>query len=252
MDAEHRHDLQKNELAEALQKLRRLDDPKTWYAIAIVAGVLLIYSGYKFWRHSAEQATEARWARLGAVPFGDEKSLDTSIAELRLLVNEAPEPGLKAIAQVRLAAALAEQQAQAPVGSAAGGEDPVQLLKDVAGNTSLPVTIQAAALYKLAAVYEARGDAAGAKEAYGRLSSEDRYKGTPFASFATFMSRDVEKQIAPVQFVPGFAPAPPSASAPATQSAPSSAESEPSDSTSQPAATPATSAPATQPAAPAP
>lgn len=216
MDAEHRHGLEKNELAEALTKLRSFDDPKIWYAVAIVAVALLSYSGFKFWRHQTEQAIEARWARLSMVPMNDDKTVETAISDLRNLINESSEPGLKAIARSKLATALVER-VQSGAGTDKDLDEAIESLKSVSEDATLPIVIQASALYKLASVHETRHDAAAAKAVYTRLSTDARYSSTPFKAFAEFMSKEIEKQIAPVSFTPGFAPIPPPASAPATQ-----------------------------------
>ena len=251
MDAEHRHGLEKNELAEALSKLRSFDDPKVWYTVAIVAIVLLAYSGIKFWRHQSELALESRWARLSTIPMNDEKSIESAISDVRNLINESTEPGLKSIARSKLATLLVERF-QSGAGSDKDLDEAAEILKSIADDSSLPISVQASALYKLAGLNETRHDLPAAKAIYTRLSTEDRFSATPFKAFADFMTRDIEKQAAPVAFAPGFPPAPPPASAPASApvaSAPASAPAAAPDNAAAPETQPAP-APSSAPAAP--
>ena len=49
MDADTRHQLKQNELAETLSKLRDFSDKRTLTWLAVIVAIALVYAGYRYW-----------------------------------------------------------------------------------------------------------------------------------------------------------------------------------------------------------
>jgi len=211
MDADTRHELKQNELAEALARLRNLRDPGFLYsAIAlglIVVGVIIWYG----WRYSQQrhledvsrrlvEAQDALFSREGTRVAGAQE-------DLRGLIKQAKEPDLAAAARLLLARAHYDQAMSAPEQRVAGFEEAARLLEEIRQDTRINAVLDAAATYLLANTYESLWRIDEAKQLWTRLAEDNRYVGTPYKDLARDRLADLA-ELAPVAMQPGAPPAP--------------------------------------------
>ena len=64
MDADTRHQLKQNELAEMLSKLADLRDPKFLYTAGALVVIVVAVLAWYGWRYTQRQALEQGWQRL--------------------------------------------------------------------------------------------------------------------------------------------------------------------------------------------
>jgi hypothetical protein len=185
MDADHRHELKRNELAEALSQLRDWQDIDRRYLLAV--GVLLVlllaviaYRVTSSYAASAEARNWAQYASIAVMPGPDGL---IPVAELREAATGGYGPAVANVAAVRLAAALLDNAAtDATNRTALINEAMTTLTTRMDQFAALPTpTLEAAALGLLARAYEAQGELDKARATYELLNAE-RFKGTPFST----------------------------------------------------------------------
>jgi predicted negative regulator of RcsB-dependent stress response len=205
MDAETRHSLKTNELADALERLRKLSDPRVRWALAGVAVVIVLFITWKLWDMSRTRAHAAAWERLSEV------SLDTSggadpVAQLQAMLSEAHGGGFAAAVRLRMGQALVERAWQEPDKKDALLTEAAQMLESVeAAGGSLPLV--ASAQFLLATVHENLHDVEAARRAYETLSAE-RFAGSPFQRLAAARLESLSELSEPLRLEPGLPPAP--------------------------------------------
>ncbi len=220
MDAETRHRLQQNELAEALQTASTIGFTDRRFllpALAIVA-IALGYLGYKWMGAQRDKALRQAWNDLATTQILGVPDLSSSIAALRNLINANDNPAYAATARIRLAKAL--RMLGDRTGDASVYEEAAGLLNGVVERSDTPAGLQATALYVLAEVFESQRDVEQARATYTRLMDEPRYLGSPFQLLARQRVDTLADVSNVVRFEPGNRPL---ESMPATQAAPDSA-----------------------------
>ncbi|MEW6249612.1 MAG: hypothetical protein AB1716_03115 [Planctomycetota bacterium] len=240
MDADTRHQLKQNELAEMLLQVRhKLDDPRARYAL-LAAGALLVLAlvGY-LWHRSRQSAAAERSQQLSSIVneqlrFITPEGLPAAQQQLRNLLTEITEPELAGYTRLQLARTYIEQGLRDPNARPQAFEDAARLLEEVNANPQSTPMLKASASFALASTYESLGQPDKAQELYTRLA-DPAYAGSPYQQLAAERLSTIDRAALRVTFLPGSAP-------PETQPAPPAP-------TTFPAEGAAASAPATLPAA---
>lgn len=206
MDAETRHHLKQNELAEALGKLRSLDK-STVYFIAAILAVVLLFAAYRVWRWTSEQTTATRWAELALYHPGDVATGPNAVKELRDLVATGSDRQMADVARMKLAATLVNMADEDAVQRADFLTEAEQVLGAVIDDAEAAATVAAPAQYLLARICESRRDVEGARQAYEQLA-DARFAGHPFQYLAAEKLSTLDSLSAEVKFVAGDPPAP--------------------------------------------
>jgi tetratricopeptide (TPR) repeat protein len=249
MDADTRHQLRQNELAEALAKLKDFGDRRTVAWSALILVIALGYVGYKFWRWRQHNQVVAAYEALGGVDPTDASLGDAPLTRLRELIAGNSQPGLVALSRLRLAQGL-EARGQIAGGSEKLAEAEAEY-QAVLNMPDAPSEFKAAATYRLGLLYETRRDFDQARATYGNLSKDQRFAGSPFVELAAERLNQLDELVKPIVFKPGVEPLPTTqpiaeaTSQPATQptgqppvptvTAPRAASPEPAAPTTQPA-----------------
>jgi predicted negative regulator of RcsB-dependent stress response len=218
MDAEQRHELKTNELANFLLKLKEWSDKYLNTVLTIVAVAALAWAGYRFWSWRQENAVHAAWAEVSRANIRDLTAGDAPLDQLRRVIAEAPDPTVAAIARIRLATGLVQRAGEA--GGEARLSEAATELRNVV-NSGEADSLKGAALFKLATVSEGQRDMKAAREAYETLINNPQYAALPFKTLAEDRIKTLDEIAARVEFLPGAAPLP---TPPATASAPASAK----------------------------
>ena len=89
MDAESRHDLKKNELAEMLSKFRFFTSDTGRYITLGLLAVVVLFVGYRVWRWNSVRVGEESWSAImeAVVPNTPDGTDGLSEEELTSLVN---------------------------------------------------------------------------------------------------------------------------------------------------------------------
>ncbi|MCK4342273.1 MAG: tetratricopeptide repeat protein, partial [Phycisphaerae bacterium] len=184
MDADTRHQLKQNELAEALEKLRDLNNPTTRYTIALVLVVIVFFASWKGWSYSRQHALEQTSQRLGELETilagSDKTKVDGAINDLRTLIQETSHPALAGFARLLLARALSDQALAQPERRQEALGEAVAVLEEIVGSDGIPPMVEAAATYALATTYESLREFDQAAALYDRLLTDPRFKGSPY------------------------------------------------------------------------
>ncbi len=223
MDADTRHQLKQNELAEFLGRLRDLNDPRFRYTIAVVVVAVIAIAAWQLVKFQQRHAQEESWRRLTdlAVATGttDPTELATATDGLRAFVQETSDPALAGYARLQLARLRYDQAFNDPQQRPAGFEEAAALLEEITGTPGMPPKVAAAALFLLATTHESLGQADAAATLYERLASEEQYSGAGFAKVVDERLEDIDELRTPIVFEPGD---PPSAVQPLTPATPGS------------------------------
>jgi hypothetical protein len=207
MDADTRHQLKQNELAEALRKLVAFSDRRTTAWIVVILVIALAYCVYKFWGWRQEvQLIEVAQA-LTKVNAADASMGDAPLAQLRQLIGENRQPGLVALARLKLAGGL-EARGKDADGAAKLAEAEAQY-REIIGMSDALLAVKAPALYRLGIICESKRDFEQARELYTTLSRNPSYQGSPFVGLAETRVERLDELAVPVVFEPGMNPAPP-------------------------------------------
>ena len=67
MDAETRHELKTNELAQVIDRIRNFDDERMRYVLIALTIILLAVVGYRWWSWSSRSALEGDWKHLAQI-----------------------------------------------------------------------------------------------------------------------------------------------------------------------------------------
>jgi predicted negative regulator of RcsB-dependent stress response len=211
MDADTRHQLKQNELAEALQKLRLLDDRRITIALGVVIVLLVVYAGYRLWQNSSRAAVDRAWQSLTELQGRlDALTPDpTALADLRTLIANSPDQTLTGYAKLCLAAelnrtAIRDTARREPLLSEAEQE-----LKTVIDSAAGKPPLQAAALFALASTHESQRRLADARALYQRLVDSQQFDGSPYKPIAEERLADLDQLATAIVFTPGDPPTPP-------------------------------------------
>lgn len=231
MDADTRHQLKTNELGELLTRLGDLRRPEIQYSIAAVLVLLVAWIAYSSWGYMRRQAIESRWQSLTEIERGldpADPNYASAVDALRGLAGSASEPALAAAAKLRLARIRAADAFDPGADRATPLKEAAELLRSISADSGTPAPLDAAARFGLATVHESlavveadqRSEHLKQAEAlYHALTSEPRFRGSPYVGLAADRTATLGELAKPVEFQPGDPPAPaapPTAATPPT------------------------------------
>jgi hypothetical protein len=213
MDADTRHQLKSNELADMLASLKDLKKPQYLYPGLVVLVVAVAVAAWYGWRYSQRVAAEQDWQRLDRIiatlNSGDVNTVSGAQGELRAMLDEKLPPSVLGYARVELARSRVEQGLAQPTERPGAFEDAAKLLEAVRSDPATPPMQQAEATFLLASTCESLRQLDRAKELYQSLTQEAQYAGSPYQSLAERRLSDIDKLAKPVAFVPGEMPVAP-------------------------------------------
>lgn len=244
MDAETRHQLKTNDLAETLQKLTQLNDPRIGYTLLVILVALVAWFGYRYFRTQHEQKVAAAWRIITDTSVVGPRAANAT-KTLEQVVRENADAAVAAVARLNMA--LADQQAARQADDMAALDKVAQQLLDLANDPATPPSFRAAALYDAGVTREDQHRFDEARKIYSQLLADPKLDGSPYKKLATNRLEQIDKEDTPIVFLPGLPEVDIENILPTTQPA-----SAPSAATPAPAAeTPAaTQPPAEQPTAP--
>lgn len=217
MDADTRHQLKQNELAEALSALRDWNNPTTRYTLLVLGVALLAVIGWKVWRYSQARAEEHAWQQLGAIEQRFSATDDTQSAaaatELEALIKDTSNAAVGAAARLRLAEHQIETALRKPEVRPESFAAAIATLKPLAEAKDVPPSLAAPAMFALATAYESTREFDQAAALYEQLRDEARFRGNPLAVLAADRRATLDDIRTQVAFIPG---APPTAPPPPT------------------------------------
>ena len=206
MDADTRHQLRQNELAEVLARLRNFGDKRITGWLTAIVVVALGYAGYRFWQWRQDARLVQSYQALASVDATDASLGDAPLARLRELIADGSQPGLVAISRLQLAQGL-EARGQGSGETAKEKLDRAEAqYKVILDTVDAPDAIKAPAMYRLALLYETKRDFELARQTYAALSEDRRFVGSPFGDLALMRLELLEDLSTPVEFEPGVKP----------------------------------------------
>ena len=207
MDADKRHELKQNDLAEALRGLADFSDKRNVAWLAAILAIAVIYAGYKYfsWQARLDQAMIAQ--RLSAISLQDESMGDKSLNDLRELLSRAKDPGTKSLIRMKLAQGL-ELAGKSPDGAPKLAEAEAEYTA-IVNMPGIADATKAPALYRLGLLSETKRDFSKAREYFAKLSEDPRYLGSPFVELAKARLDTLDTLATPIVFEPGYKPLPP-------------------------------------------
>lgn len=220
MDADTRHQLKQNELAEALSKLRDLRDPRILATAGVIVVILLAVLVWYGWRASQQATLERGWARLSDIAANlsgaDPSAVTAAQGELRTLLQETSSPSVAGYARLALARSRYDQGMLQPEERQAAFNEAITLLEQIRADSATRTDLDAAAAFLLASTYESTRQFDKARQLYQTLKDDTRYAGLPYGALSADRLATLDDLTDPIAFTPGEAPPPP---APETQAA---------------------------------
>lgn len=212
MDADTRHQLKQNELAEALGKLRDWDNPSNRYLILAIALLVILFAAWKAWSYSEQHAREVASRQLGdiqmALQAGEPSTVATAVADLRALIADASDPGIAGAARLRLASFRHNEGLMKPDTREEAFAEAARLYDEVIHTRGIPASIEATATFGLATVYESMRKFDEAKALYDKLQEEPRFRGSPYVLMATERVQNFDELREPITLASGAPPVP--------------------------------------------
>jgi tetratricopeptide (TPR) repeat protein len=203
MDADTRHSLRQNELAEALARLKEFNDRRALFLLVVVAAGVLLYAGYRLRQWQNRQHLASGWWTLVTRVDTQNPAQDEPIDRLRELLNTHEQPGLEAASRLRLGATLRRKALLTGDKQALG--QAIEVLDASVEDPATPREFRAAALYVLALAHEDRREFDEARPLYERLADSDGFAGSAFQDLAAERLESMEEYEEAVAFEPGFA-----------------------------------------------
>ena len=210
MDADKRHYLKQNELAEALTKLRNLSSHReVLYWLVAVAVVLLAVVGYRGWGSLQASLAAKSWHEFSQVSQKVQSKTVGALDEMRGIISNASNPTLAASARIQLAAALRESATQTGTIDQAALQESIEVLKPLLNEPGLSPTLAGAAALSLASSYETLRQFDEAEHVYNIiLSNQQRFAGTNYVNVAAERLETLPELRKPVEFAAGLPPPP--------------------------------------------
>lgn len=185
MDAEHRHELKRNELAEALSHLKewRDIDQRTLLAIGGVIILILLWIAVRTWSWAAEQSQFNSWADYQSISRAPGPDGSYPLDAIRKAAAGEMSGAVQPLAQMELAEALCFNAALDPANSEPMLTEAMTNIESAISKVStLPSSsLYVAALITKARIHESQGDFAAARGIYETLQDE-RFAGSPFTT----------------------------------------------------------------------
>lgn len=212
MDADRRHELKQNELADAIERIRNATDKSTLAWAGVLVAIVVVWFGWRFVNAQAEASLKAEFGALAEVDISPEGITDDTLANLRDMAASSPNTKFENFARLKLAAALrvmSEKNAQPELLQEA--ESQYQLVRNSSRATPAE---KAGAMFQLAQLAEERRAFDEAKALYEEIVDSEAYVGTGFDSLATSALTNIDEL--PRKFVlePGMPPTPAASSTP--------------------------------------
>jgi hypothetical protein len=208
MDADTRHQLKSNELAEALGKLQNLRDPRILYSLVGLGVLIVLVAGVFIWRSATRSASEKAWRELdrvsAALATADPNTAST--ADIQAFITEHEGDSLAEFGRLRLARVRVDQAMLHPEQRPAGFEEAAKLLESIRASAHTPTSLYAAATYMLASTYESLRRPQEAEKLYQQLTTEARFAGTPHRDLASNRLETMQYALAQVTFDPNEPP----------------------------------------------
>jgi predicted negative regulator of RcsB-dependent stress response len=221
MDADTRHQLKSNELVEMLAGLKDLKKPQYLYPSIAVLAVLIGIVAWYGWRYSQRVAAAQDWQRLerivASLGTGDPSAVSGAQSELRAMLQEKVQPGVRGYARIELARSRVEQGLAEPTERPEAFEEASRLLEEVLNDPAATDMQRAQATFLLASTCESLRQFDRAKELYQTLMQEPKYAGSPYRELAEKRLSNLDALSKPIAFTPGEAPPPPAPPAPTTR-----------------------------------
>lgn len=218
MDAEHRHELKTNELADGLSHLPKLikDNANTIIGVIIIAAALITWPMFNKASHNKAivEQTEASmkiqmldqdiYKVLSAPaedPLAKGEALNTLLVNAETLLDEASEidkPNLSALAQIKAAQAIRTYLHMRPEVQAQELEEQVQKAKNAYENAfkiADNATLKGMALFGQGLCDEELGQTDQAKDIYAQIIAEETYQPTVFPTQAQQRLDNLEENI---------------------------------------------------------
>ncbi len=252
MDADTRHELKQNELAEALWRVRLLAEKYWKHAVAVVVAIVVIAVGLRVWSVASSMARDSAWSAVMAGELNEDAQADP-LTRLRAVMAETSDPALLAAARLRAARQLIDKESSDAAQRSANLKEAQQLLTQAASDRGAPALLRAAARFGAASLDESLNNLDAARTSYQALVDDKEFEQSPFRALAATRLGTLDGLKLPVSFTPGTAPPPPpppGSVQPATQPAATTQAAQPATqqpATTQPVVDPATDAtPATE------
>lgn len=212
MDADTRHQLKQNELAEALMRLRELKDPRVLYSLVAVVVVVVAVVAWYGWRSSRQYAAEQSSQRLGQIQENlmraDPLQITAAQADLRALAADAANPALTASAQLLLARAYYDEALQSSDKRTESFQQAATVLEQMRASSSTPAVMRAAASFLLGSTYESLARFDDARKVWQELVENPQYVGTPYPMVAEGQLESLNEISVDVAFAQGGPPMP--------------------------------------------
>ncbi len=218
MDAETRHQLKQNELAEALNRLREFNDPRFLYTIVAVVVVIIAALGWYAWNQTQQMALATEWQQLinlnTALAAEDPAEVQEARSDLKTMIGEASDSRLAGYARLQLARSYYEDALENADQRPDGFNQAAELLREVRASRVEEPNLKAAATFMLASAEESLDNIDTAQQLYQELTDSERFAGSPFRLLARDRLENIDELKEPIELVQGAPPAPPSPAGP--------------------------------------
>jgi predicted negative regulator of RcsB-dependent stress response len=211
MDADTRHQLKTNELAEALSKLRSISDRQFWTGFALIAVIIAGWVGFRLWRTQQSESLSSAWTKLLTISTLSQNPSGDAVAELRQLAASNSDPALLAAVRLRLAQALIQQAGPNAASGDTNLQEAADLLRQLSQDSSAPSPLAAAAMMALAGVQEQMRRFDEARATYTVLANDARFDGLPYRELAQNRAASLDSLKTQIVFAPGESPPKPEA-----------------------------------------
>ncbi len=205
MDADTRHQLKQNELAEAIQKLRELDKSTVYLIVAILV-IIVLFAAYRIWTWQSARAEAANWQSLVQMGQPATGASPDMLDGLRGIADGSTTSALSNAARLELAGALAAEATET--------SDPQKLTEAAAvlqplvdQHLQIPPAVGGPALYLLAGIQESQRDFDGARATYEMLQS-DHFAGSSLQVLVSAKLDSLDSLRTPIALQPGLPPQP--------------------------------------------
>lgn len=209
MDAETRHALKQNDLAEALTHLKDYAaDPAVRRWISAILLIIVVYVAFRVWKWSARASSESAWAAFGAAMQTSTENPDAAAAALRDLIEGSSDANLRAAGHLMLADILNKEMLTEPGKVEANAEKALSGLRAITSDGAVAKQYKAPAHYQAAGMYETLGKIDDARREYEAITTDARFAGSPFVALAEARLENLDELASLPAFEPGNAPAP--------------------------------------------
>jgi predicted negative regulator of RcsB-dependent stress response len=210
MDADKRHELKQNELAQALARLRSFgSETQTRYWLLAAVVIVVAVAGYFAWGNMRKTRAATRWMELATASSTLGTDTDAGLEQLHGLIASTSDPVLAADARIRVAAVLRDEADADPEKYEQCHTAAIAELRPAIDDPKVPAPLVATATYALAISLESLRKFDEAAAAYQTLVNKPRFAGSPLVGLAASRLSSLAELRIPVWFEPGMPPPPP-------------------------------------------